>query len=74
MRYFDKGHPYEVEVRCGGHREYWTTRQEAMDHFLEGAMCCDGSEAERYLDIFSQLKAGYKVASDGITPHGGWKE
>lgn len=74
MRYFEKGHKYEVEVRCGLNREYWTSRKEAMAFYLEGAMCCDGSEAGRYLDIYSQLEAGEKIASDGMEPLGGWKD
>lgn len=72
MRYFEEGHPAEVEVRCSLQREFWTTRQEAIDFYLEGALCCDGSEASRYMDIVRQLMAGYDVASDGLEPRGGW--
>lgn len=72
MRYLEPGHPAEVEVRCGLRREWWTTRQEAIDFYLEGALCCDGSEAGRYMDIVRQLMAGYDIACDGLEPLGGW--
>lgn len=50
--------------------EYWTTRQEAIDFYLEGALACEGSEAETYMDIVGQLMAGYDVADDGMRPYG----
>lgn len=72
MRYSEPGHPHEVEVHCGCRRWWWTTRQEAIDFYLEGALCCEGSEADRYMDIVRQLKLGYDVASDGLEPKNGW--
>lgn len=49
---------------CYGHTQYWTSRTQAMEYFAEGAMCCEGSEAERYAKIFFQLKHGKKIATD----------
>lgn len=70
MRYSEPGHPHEVIVRCYMKEEYWTTRQEAIDFYLEGALCCEGSEAETYMDIVRQLMAGYDIADDGMRPYG----
>lgn len=39
-------------------------RQEAIKKFGEGMLVCEGSEAERYAQIYEQLLAGYKVCSD----------
>ena len=73
-RHHNKNRAHEVTVRCGLNEEYWTTRQEAVDFYLEGALCCGGSEAERYMTIVQQLMAGRKLASDGLEPAGGWGE
>lgn len=70
VRHHDKKRPHEVTVRCYMKEEYWTTRQEAIDFYLEGALACEGSEAETYMDIVGQLMAGYKVADDGMRPYG----
>jgi hypothetical protein len=53
----------KVEVTCGGTTKVWR-RQEAMAFFLEGALACDGSEAERYLRIYGGLQAGLRVVTD----------
>lgn len=74
MRHYDPGKPYEVEVRCALKREFWTNRSEAIDFYLEGALCCEGYEARCYMDIVGQLMAGYQVASDGLEPKDGWEE
>ncbi len=64
MRHKDRSKIHEVTVVCYGEEEYWTTRQEAIDFYLEGALCCDGSEASRYMNIVGKLMAGNKVATD----------
>ena len=33
-------------------------RKEMMDYYLEGMMCCDGSERERYSRIYADLASG----------------
>lgn len=74
VRTFERTKKSVVEIRCGLDREWWTSRQEAIDFYMEGALCCDGSEAERYMDIVGQLMAGYEICSDGMEPKGGWKD
>lgn len=70
MRHYDKDRPHEVTVKIYMKEEYWTTRQEAIDFYLEGALACEGAEANRYMDIVGQLMAGYDVADDGMRPYG----
>ena len=49
---------------CYGHREYWRSRKEAADYFLEGISASDGSECERYSKIYAELICGKTVCSD----------
>ena len=49
---------------CYGHREYWRSRKEAADYFLEGLCATEGSESERYSKIYAELICGKKVCSD----------
>jgi len=53
-----------VTTLCYGERKVWDSRNEAMDYFLEGMLQCEGSEADRYARIYSQLKDGCTFASD----------
>lgn len=54
-----------VKVTCYGQTKVWE-RKDALDFFLEGAWQCDGSEAERYFNIYYQLLHGAKEAVDEI--------
>ena len=49
---------------CYGRREYWRSRKEAADYFLEGISASDGSECERYSKIYAELIRGETVCSD----------
>ena len=49
---------------CYGHREYWHSRKEAADYFLEGLCATEGSESERYSKIYAELICGKTVCSD----------
>ena len=49
---------------CYGQREYWRSRKEAADYFLEGISASGGSECERYSKIYAELICGKKVCSD----------
>ena len=49
---------------CYGHREYWRSRKEAADYFLEGISASDGSECELYSKIYAELICGNTVCSD----------
>lgn len=53
-----------VEVTCYGKTKTYT-RKEAMEHFLEGMMCSEGAERERYTRIYCALSAGLNKVSDG---------
>ena len=46
---------------CYGHRDYWRSRKEAADYFLEGISASDGSECERYSKIYAELICGKAV-------------
>lgn len=50
-------------MTCYGKAETMT-REEAIDEYYEGMMCCDGSEAERYQTIYCQLMEGLTDVSD----------
>lgn len=54
-----------VRVICYGKLERMT-RKEAIDKYLEGMNVCDGSEADRYRNIYCQLMAGHKYVSDNL--------
>ena len=54
-----------VVVTCYGKSKVWE-RKEAIDFFLDGMMGCEGTERERYTDIYIQLIDGAKEASDEI--------
>jgi len=54
-----------VVVTCGFKTKVWE-RQEAIDFFLEGMMWCEGSERDRYTNIYLQLIEGAKEASDEL--------
>ena len=41
-------------------------RKEALAKYLEGMMCCDGSERDRYTNIYCQLIEGRTLCSDEL--------
>ena len=61
-----KRHKDPVIVVCYKQREHWD-RQKAIAFYEEGMFCCEGAEADRYKEVVRQLKAGRKVASDGVS-------
>lgn len=52
-----------VRVTCYGQTKTWE-RKDAMEFFLEGMHCCEGSERDRYVNIYYQLARGAKEAYD----------
>ena len=52
-----------VVVTCYRQKETMT-RRDAMKKYMEGMMCSEGSEHERYETIYFQLAAGLPQASD----------
>ena len=55
-----------VKVTCYGETKVWKHRQDAINEFLEGMRCCEGSERERYTNIYLQLIEGCKECVDII--------
>ena len=47
-----------VKVTCYGVTKVWGDRQDAIKHFLEAMAYCEGSERERYTNIYLQLIDG----------------
>lgn len=39
-------------------------REEAIEFYTEGMMCCEGSERDRYTSIVMGLQAGLKTVDD----------
>ncbi|MBQ7542617.1 MAG: hypothetical protein IJT44_10045 [Clostridia bacterium] len=54
----------KIVTICYGQRETWTSRKKAMASFLEAACATEGSEHERYMNIYVQLLKGKKVCTD----------
>lgn len=53
----------QVLITCYGQKEKMR-REDAIDFYLEGIGCSDGSERERYYAIYTQLMQGCKTATD----------
>ena len=49
---------------CYGQREYWRSRKQAADYFLDGMNATEGSECERYSKIYAELICGKTICSD----------
>lgn len=47
-----------------GTKRTWKTREEAMSFFLEGMMACEGSEQERYCNIYMKLQRDLDYCTD----------
>ena len=52
-----------VEVTCYGTTKKYK-RSDALARFYEGMLFCDGSERDRYTNIYIGLKRGYKKVDD----------
>ena len=52
-----------VTIKCYGMEEKMT-RKAAIAKYKEGAMVCEGSEKERYTNIYFQLLEGNMVCTD----------
>ena len=55
-----------VRITCYGETEVWDDRKEATEFFLEAMNGSDGSERDRYAQIYAQLVSGKTVCSDEI--------
>ena len=54
----------KVTTICYRQKREWDSREEAMNFFFDGTMCCEGAERDRYATILSKLISGLKVCSD----------
>ena len=54
-----------VTIICYRQKEIMS-RKKAIKEYFEAMVCCDGSESERYANIYQQLMMGYKVCSDEL--------
>ena len=48
----------KIAVICYNSAQLFRSRKRAMDFFFEGAVGCEGAEAERYFNVYASLKAG----------------
>lgn len=53
-----------VKVICYGQEKIWDSRSEAIKYYAEAMAMCEGSERERYSNIYSQLIDGCSVCHD----------
>ena len=49
---------------CYGEKKEWKNRQEAAGFFLNAMMDSDGSERERYTNIYVDIISGKSVCTD----------
>ena len=49
---------------CYGKKEEWESRKQAMDSFMEAICGSDGSEQQRYVNIYVKLKCGMNYCTD----------
>ena len=54
----------KIKVTCYGKTQEWDSREEAQEFYLLGILNTDGSEKNRYIEIYSQLCAGCMECSD----------
>lgn len=53
-----------ITVVCYGKKRIWASREAAKNFYLEGMLNSDGSERDRYTNIYLQLEAGANFCSD----------
>ena len=54
----------EIKTVCYGETKTWNNRQDAINFFAEGIACCEGSERERYVNIYFKLLDGETYCTD----------
>lgn len=55
-----------ITTICYGKVDTWTSREEAKAFFLQAMAGSDGSERERYTNIYIQLCMGMTECSDEV--------
>lgn len=53
-----------VTVICYGKEEKWESRKKAIAFYAEAMMCCEGSERDRYTNVYLDLMSGKEVCTD----------
>lgn len=53
-----------VKVVCYGQEKIWDSREEATQFYFEATASSEGSERNRYINIYLQLQAGNQVCID----------
>ena len=53
-----------VKTICYGEEKIWDSRKAAMDFFFDAMMGSDGSEKQRYTNVYMKLQMGWEVCSD----------
>jgi hypothetical protein len=53
-----------IEITCYGETKIWADREKAKDFYIEAMIFSDGSEHDRYSNIYEQLCCGYVKCSD----------
>ena len=53
-----------VTTVCYGKADIWDSRQEAVDFFLQAIAGSEGSERDRYVNIYTKLLSGPDICSD----------
>lgn len=55
-----------VTVICYGKETFFETRKEAEERYLGFMGMCEGSERDRYTEIYLQLKEGCSICTDRV--------
>lgn len=53
-----------IKTICYGKEDVWDSREEAEQFFLQAMMSSEGSERDRYTNIYTKLKMGFAVCTD----------
>lgn len=54
----------KIIVICYGQARVWNSRKKALDFYLNSMQECEGSERERYANIYCDLANGKNVCTD----------
>ena len=54
----------KVITICYGRKEEWANRQDAINEFMAAICGSDGSEQQRYINIYTKLMAGCRICTD----------
>ena len=54
----------KITTVCYGEEKNWESREKAERFFLEGMVACEGSEQERYSNIYCKLQLGLNYCTD----------